>query len=47
MTIGMSKFLIKKKILIKDFSWICANSFVGPGCTVGREQLSGHVQLSF
>ena len=39
--------LIKKKISIKDFSWICANSFVGPGCTIGEGAIVGACSVVF
>lgn len=28
--------LISQPIVIKDFAWVCAECFVGPGCTVGE-----------
>ncbi len=39
--------LIKKEILIEDFSWICANSFIGPGCKVGKGAIVGACSVVF
>ncbi len=33
--------LIKKSISINNFSWICAESFIGPGCKVGEGAIVG------
>ena len=33
--------LIKKKIVINDFAWICTDAFIGPGCDVGEGSIIG------
>lgn len=34
-TASLTLPLITKPILIGDYSWICAESFIGPGCDIG------------
>lgn len=33
--------LVKKKIIIHDFAWICAEAFVSPGCIIGDGAVIG------
>ena len=33
--------LLKKTIIIRDYVWICTDSFVGPGCEIGEGSIIG------
>jgi len=33
--------LLKKGIVLKDYSWVCTEAFIGPGCTVGEGSVVG------
>ena len=33
--------LLKKKIVIEDQAWVCADAFIGPGITVGEGAVTG------
>jgi len=33
--------LVKKKIIIHDFAWICTEAFVSPGCNIGEGSVIG------
>lgn len=33
--------LIKKDITINNFSWICSDAFIGPGCNIGEGSIVG------
>ena len=33
--------LIKKDITINNYSWICADAFIGPGCNIGEGSIIG------
>ncbi len=33
--------LIKKRIIIHDYVWICTDAFIGPGCEIGEGSIVG------